>query len=173
MSTDHRDDAIQVLSEWDPAMPPTEAARLLGRGLREPVDGETATALFEKLDRLVLDLASAVSAETTAPTLIDETTKAALKRFARLLILGISRPENRTPLELAPHPYDHKRWRRFFEYVFRRAATVEDLKTAVADADTVEALLIAYGLTPTGAAHWVEQYRRELLGWLRMAAGAS
>ena len=115
--------------------------------------------------------ASAVSGETTIPTLIDETAKAALKHFARGLILGISRPEHRTPLELAPHPYDEERWRRFFECVFHRAATVEDLRTAVADADTVEALLVAYGLTPKGAAHWAKQFRSELQGWLRMAVG--
>ena len=114
----------------------------------------------------------AVGSETTPPTLIDETAKARLKHFARLLILAISRPEHRT-LELAPHPCDEERWRQFFDHVFHRARTVADLRTAVADADTVEALLVAYGLTPTGAAHWAEQYRREMQGWLRMAAGAS
>jgi hypothetical protein len=38
-------------------MPAKQAARLLARGLRAPVDGETATALFEKFDRMAVDLA--------------------------------------------------------------------------------------------------------------------
>ena len=56
MKTDDRYDAIQVLSRWDPAMPAPKAARLLGRGLREPVDGETATALLETLNRMAVHL---------------------------------------------------------------------------------------------------------------------
>ena len=57
MSTEQqRYDAIQILSEWDPAMPAPEAALVLGRGLREPVDGETATALLETLDHLAVQL---------------------------------------------------------------------------------------------------------------------
>ena len=57
MSPEHRYDAIQILSRWDNAMPRAEAARLLERGLREPVNAETAAALLELLDHLAVQLA--------------------------------------------------------------------------------------------------------------------
>ena len=39
MSNKQHFDAIQVLNQWDPAMPPAEEAQLLGGALSEPVDG--------------------------------------------------------------------------------------------------------------------------------------
>ena len=52
-------DALEIVDQWSWScdLPPAEAARLVARGLHAPIDGETATALLEKLNRMALDLA--------------------------------------------------------------------------------------------------------------------
>ena len=56
MSHGRRRDALTILGQWNPNMPEQEAARLLGRGLRHPIDGETAAALLEMLNRMAIHL---------------------------------------------------------------------------------------------------------------------
>src|SRR5262249_14510402 len=97
--------------------------------------------------------------------MIDEHAQDLLHHFARLLIFGISRDQDRLPTEMAPHALDRDRWHKFVEYVLRAKASASDFAEPARDAERVRVLLTQYGVTPEGATYWATEFRRQ---WERL-----
>jgi hypothetical protein len=98
--------------------------------------------------------------------MLDKPVQVLLKSVARHLIFGISREEDRIPLEMAPHAPDRRRGDDFFAHVVKRChAPIRPNVEVAREAELIRTLPIRHDLALEGATSWVTRFRRDPEGW--------